>query len=230
MAEVKTQPPLRTGLVEAPLIEGALREREQRNIKIKVSAGRRLFNWFKKSKPAQIVTAITLGAAMSQTPAGKDATANVLDHAGNIPHAVDTWLFNPKPEDNTWAKETILRITGEQPLKEGEHFVEEMIVVADQPLQKVADVYPLNSSYFGRGPLEIVGQIPVGTELNHVLITPGIRPNSAGQAGNYGAVDCNLILGQLRDRNGKSLENTGGNLVCTIPVANLHMSGSSHKK
>lgn len=228
MVELKTQPPLRTGLVDAPVIEGALREREQRNIKPKLSAGRRLFNWFKGSKPAQIVTAITLGAAMSQTPAGKDATANVLDHAGNIPHAVDTWLFNPKPEDNTWAKEIILRINGE-PLKEGEHFVEEMIVVADQLLQEVVNVYPLNADYFSRGPVGIVGQIPVGTELNHVLITPGIRPSSV-EPGNYGAVDCNVILGQLRDRDGKPLENTGGNLVCTIPVANLQTPESSHKK
>lgn len=228
MAELKTQPPLRTGLVDAPVIEGSLREREQRNIKPKLSAGRRLFNWFKGSKPVQVVAAITLGAAMSQTPAGKDATANVLDHAGNIPHAVDTWLFNPKPEDNTWAKEIILRINGE-PLKEGEHFVEEMIVVADQLLQEVVNVYPLNADYFSRGPVGIVGQIPIGTELNHVLITPGIRPSSV-EPGNYGAVDCNIILGQLRDRDGKPLENAGGNLVCTIPVANLQTPESSHKK
>lgn len=228
MVELKTQPPLRTGLVDAPVIEGALEERKQRNIKPKVSAGRRLFNFFKRSKPVQVVAAITLGAAMSQTPAGKDATANVLDHAGNIPHAVDTWLFNPKPEDNTWAKETILRINGE-PLREGEHFVEEMIVVADQPLQEVVNVYPLNADYFSRGPVGIVGQIPVGIELNHVLITPGIRPSSV-EPGNYGAVDCNIILGQLRGRDGKPLENAGGNLVCTIPVANLQTPESSHKK
>lgn len=233
MAEIRKQRPIRTGLNEAPIIPGTLRDREQKTNTSKPSAGRRLFNWFKESRTAKVIAAVTLGAAISQTPAGKEATQKIVEGAENttstIVTTIDNHLFGPHAENNSWATKAIKRVKGETPLENGEHFTEEMIVKTDEPLQTEVDVYPFNSDVAGGTPVVPIGKIPVGTELNHVLITMGHMPNTVDLQENWGVVACDIITSLIKDRNGNPIDNLVENYpVCAIPISNLQKIDSTN--
>lgn len=229
--EIPTQRPISTGLREAPIIPGTFRDREQRANTSNPSFKRRLFTWFKESRTAHVIAAVTLGAAMSQTPAGKDATQKILDGTADITattlHVIDNhFLFGPHSENNPWAKEAIKRVTGEAPLASGEHFAKNLIVKADQPLQTKINVYPFISDRAGNTPVSPIGEIPVGTELKHVLMTMGHMPNTVDLQEMWGVVPCDAVANSIT-RDGKPIPDLTDKFpVCAIPVQNLQAKPS----
>lgn len=235
MSEIKTNRSIRTGLHEEPVIPGSLRDREQRKSIPKPSAGRRMFDWFKKSKAVKVVAGITLGAAISQTPAGKDAIQKVVEGTGNttstIVNTIDNHLFGPHAENNPWAIKAIKRVRKEAPLEAGEHFIEKMIVKANEPFQTEVSVYPFISDVAGGTPVVPIGKIPVGAELNDILITMGHMPNTVDLKENWGVVACDTVALLITDRDGNPVSGLSDNYpVCTIPISNLQENSSNSQK
>ncbi|OGH02579.1 MAG: hypothetical protein A2798_02990 [Candidatus Levybacteria bacterium RIFCSPHIGHO2_01_FULL_37_17] len=183
-------------------------------------------NFVTETKLGKGIAAVTLAAAISQTPVGKDVTNRVVEGAqaatNTVTQAFDEWMFGPHPEHNPWTEATIKRIRGQEELLPGEYFVDKAIITTNNPVQERVAVYPFASDHSGGRPVFPIGYLFLDTQIHHLLMTPGHKPGTMDKEETWGAFDCGSV--PLVDLNGNSVTDAADKFpACAVPISNLHI-------